>query len=232
MASIRELMTHPGLSKIFQEEIIFENIPARDCVALLAEELERFGFSSEGNFLNNLRSPDYAEAEKLFSDMQLTPSWSNARDMKHLTKQMIGTLLEEETNIDKQTRALFTAHIKTYIRQMVTLQKNRCSSKKGPSTDSLDNLALSSASHTAPSWRKLWSKAVADKKQPSPPLQYMPQAETGNSASKRIKLNSNDRGVTTQKVSWKPEDYRVHMETASPGRKIDEHNQNAKHPAI
>ncbi|KAI0546688.1 P-loop containing nucleoside triphosphate hydrolase protein [Xylaria curta] len=89
------LSTSPVLAGIFQDEIIFENIPPEDCISLLARELidANKGIDAYGVFADPM-SEDYIKIRRLFRSMQSIPSWSNARDVKHLVKKILSKNLE------------------------------------------------------------------------------------------------------------------------------------------
>lgn len=233
-AGMQELMGRPALSRIFQEEITFENIPADDCIVLLAKELERYGFSSDGGFLTNPQSPEHAAVKKLFSDMQLTLSWSNARDVKYLAKQIIGRFLGGNSNNAKQTRTLSLAQIEFCMRQMMVLQKNRCANTKGSSTRSSDKSIFPSTSHPPPSWGApgLTKCAAANTQQAPLPLQSIPRTKIECSANKRVKLSSDDSRAPNRPVSWSPKDFLIHTETQGPAVEINENCQSANHTIV
>ncbi|KAI0893531.1 P-loop containing nucleoside triphosphate hydrolase protein [Annulohypoxylon nitens] len=90
----RLLSTRPNIESHFQEVIVFDHIPPKDCITLLSRELEINMFASEAYFFDNLTSVNYRKVEKLFSTMQDTAYWSNARDVKNLSKRIIGKFLE------------------------------------------------------------------------------------------------------------------------------------------
>ncbi|GAW24188.1 hypothetical protein ANO14919_137700 [Xylariales sp. No.14919] len=89
------MSTSPVLAGIFQDDIIFENIPPDECISLLARELinANEGIDARGVFADST-SEDYIKIRRLFRSMQSIPSWSNARDVKHLAKKILSKNLE------------------------------------------------------------------------------------------------------------------------------------------
>ncbi|KAK7753527.1 hypothetical protein SLS62_004602 [Diatrype stigma] len=100
LGQMDELMKRPALSSLFQEEIVFENIPPDDCMALLDEELRANGFSGEASFLTNTSSEGYGQVRGQFRELQTFESWSNARDVKNIANEMIGNFLDQSTRPD------------------------------------------------------------------------------------------------------------------------------------
>ncbi|RWA10744.1 hypothetical protein EKO27_g4355 [Xylaria grammica] len=89
------LSTSPVPEGIFQDDIIFENIPPDECISLLAHELIKAneGIDTRGVFADSA-SEDYIKIRWLFRSMQSVPSWSNARDVEHLAKRILSRNLE------------------------------------------------------------------------------------------------------------------------------------------
>jgi hypothetical protein len=82
---MNRLMTNRhGLSGLFPEEIVFQNIEPKDCLTLLQRELEQRRVIPE--FLTD--DTICAQLEKLFNMLSLFPGWSNARDIVTLAKEM------------------------------------------------------------------------------------------------------------------------------------------------
>ncbi|KAI0880036.1 P-loop containing nucleoside triphosphate hydrolase protein [Annulohypoxylon maeteangense] len=119
-----QLMKRPALSNLFTEEIVFENIPPDNCIALLNKELECNGFVSEANFLTNASSEGYSQVREHFRNMQTTQNWSNARDVKNLANEIIGRVLE----LDDETQDMRTISVTqatSCMAQVFARQKSR-----------------------------------------------------------------------------------------------------------
>ncbi|KAI1470691.1 uncharacterized protein F4812DRAFT_469242 [Daldinia caldariorum] len=110
-----------GSGESVSQEINFDNTSLDDCIALLAKELEFSRFISEAGFLTNPSLAEYSKMTRLFHSMQAIPSWSNARDVRNLSKRIIGGFLES-TDYDcaRQARLIPAAHITTCMREMIT----------------------------------------------------------------------------------------------------------------
>lgn len=89
------MSTWPILLAFFDEEIVFENIPPRDCISLLVRELEVSKIVTETSFFKDQNSNDFKKVSRLFNVMQQLPGWCNARDIRQLARQVLGMLLEE-----------------------------------------------------------------------------------------------------------------------------------------
>ncbi|RSM09364.1 hypothetical protein CEP52_004209 [Fusarium oligoseptatum] len=126
MKDMHELMArHPVLSGLFPEEITFYHIPPDDCIILLNRELERNGFWSNQQFLTDKRSENYHKVRRLFHTLAAIPTWSNARDVKTLTRQMLGRFLETNQPAASPERALTADLIIECLKHMVIQRKDR-----------------------------------------------------------------------------------------------------------
>jgi hypothetical protein len=126
-ADMHLLMTiRPVLSGLFSEEIVFENLRLEDCIALLHRELEQNGIVTESDFLRDDKSSGYVKVKRLFNLMRVIPSWSNARDVKYLAKQMLGKFLESLGQETQETCTLSVDQVVACMIQTITLRRNRC----------------------------------------------------------------------------------------------------------
>lgn len=89
-----KLMQLPAVLNVFTEEVAFNHIPAQNCIELLGRELASHGIVDSASFTFNRESPTHLRMERLFSEMQSSSSWGNARDVKHLARQIRGKLFE------------------------------------------------------------------------------------------------------------------------------------------
>ena len=84
---INELMAaRPGLSGLFTEEVVFENIGSDDCTSLLERKLANHHVQAP--FLKDPSSEGYKQTVKSFDMVRTTPSWSNARNVQTLAKRI------------------------------------------------------------------------------------------------------------------------------------------------
>ncbi|RTE83779.1 hypothetical protein BHE90_001583 [Fusarium euwallaceae] len=121
----RLISLYPVLSGLFPEEIAFDHIPPDDCITLLRRELAQSGFHSDNNFLDDKSSVDYSKAKRLFHILALIPSWSNARDVKNLGKQILGRFLETSLSDGSRERVLTAGIIIECMKHMITQRKDR-----------------------------------------------------------------------------------------------------------
>ncbi|KAJ7791646.1 P-loop containing nucleoside triphosphate hydrolase protein [Mycena olivaceomarginata] len=90
------LAVNTGLSSRFPEEFIFRNMSAEQCMLVLRKELEKENVQLDG-------SQDTVMLD-LIEKMSQLRSWGNARDMKTISKKMIGIALRTTRAGDKQLR--------------------------------------------------------------------------------------------------------------------------------
>ncbi|KAF2968903.1 hypothetical protein GQX73_g4674 [Xylaria multiplex] len=123
-ADMNYLMTrYPSLPGLFPDEIVFHHIPPDECVTLLARYLEKSGFSSQGEFITTPSSEDYRRVRRLFYVLSVVPGWSNARDIKNLSKEIIGQFLEKSTGIRMQDKRLSASLVTDCMRRMIEERK-------------------------------------------------------------------------------------------------------------
>lgn len=135
-----ELMTaRPTLSGLFPDEINFKNIPAPDCLTLLDRELEQKRTSAP--FLKDTSSSGYIQLLRMVRALSLIPSWSNARDIKILAKDMSSTATRSKSVTGGHQRHLsakqaFECTKKMLVRQLARGSKQGNSCRKPLSTKS------------------------------------------------------------------------------------------------
>jgi hypothetical protein len=82
------LSVNPGLSSRFPEEIIFQNMSARECLTLLQCQLEEAGIEYR---LENRQSGTYSAIVDRLNKLSSLPGWANGRDVQTLSKAIAGT---------------------------------------------------------------------------------------------------------------------------------------------
>ncbi|KAF8252466.1 P-loop containing nucleoside triphosphate hydrolase protein [Wilcoxina mikolae CBS 423.85] len=135
------MTTRPGLSGLFPEEIVFENIKPHDCMILLDRELSQKQINAP--YLKDTSNPDYLNLFRLVKMLSLFPSWSNARDIKTLAKQMTASAFREmhRTRTTAVKPIVFPGkevplpaeQAVLCIKRMIATQYDRCSNKEGKS---------------------------------------------------------------------------------------------------
>lgn len=87
------MASRPALSGLFSEEIIFKNIKPADCLSILDRELKLKSISApflakpDGPTLGSVITP-YQKMLRLIKMLSIFPSWSNARDIQTLAREM------------------------------------------------------------------------------------------------------------------------------------------------
>jgi hypothetical protein len=128
------LTSRQTLSGMFPEEVVFRNISPLDSVKLLGRELAKTGIVAP--FVNP-SSPDYVKVEKLFTVLQLFATWSNARDIETLARQMSGAAY----GYNKKS-VVSTDQAVHYMKKMIAVHYERITSQKnktGPSPIQTDS---------------------------------------------------------------------------------------------
>lgn len=132
-ADMNKLMNvRPGLSGRFPEEIEFSNIPTHECIAILSKELKDKKISAA--FLDDPKNRVYKNLVARFRMLAMLPSWSNARDVKALAKEMAAAALNEAyksggSNGFLKDISLSEKQAKDCTTKMYEMQKARCSDK-------------------------------------------------------------------------------------------------------
>jgi len=137
---MNNLMTvRPGLSGLFPDEIVFQNIKPRECMILLDRELSQKQINP--SFLKDTSNPDYLRLLRLIKMLSVFPSWSNARDIKTLAKQMSASAFREMYRTRATTTRLIPSSAKEVplsaeqavlcTKRMIAMQYDRCNNKQG-----------------------------------------------------------------------------------------------------
>jgi len=126
VADMHRLMSmFPTLCGLFPEEIVFEHIPPEDCITLLIRELARSNIHSVSNFLDDTESEGYVQVKRLFRILALIPSWSNARDVKNLARQILGQFLESSDLDSRPDQTLSVGLITGCMTRMIAQRRDR-----------------------------------------------------------------------------------------------------------
>ncbi|KAJ6494824.1 P-loop containing nucleoside triphosphate hydrolase protein [Mycena vitilis] len=119
------LAVNSGLSSRFPEELLFPNMSPEHCLQVLRRELEK-----QDILLDNDRDQDMLE---LIGEMSHLPSWGNARDMKEISKKMIGLALGLAAAGDKKLKLPASSAIDCMTAYLEGLKK-RSVDTPGPSS--------------------------------------------------------------------------------------------------
>ncbi|KAJ8121413.1 hypothetical protein ONZ43_g2126 [Nemania bipapillata] len=132
--NLDKLMQSSAVSSVFSEEVTFNHISPEDCIALLGRELARDGIVDSASFTFNPESPTRVRMKQLFSDMQSSSSWANARDVKHLARQIRGRHFELNDLDNQGMEAHFSALVISCMEKKLAGQRvrHRESGPEGP----------------------------------------------------------------------------------------------------
>ncbi|OTB00334.1 hypothetical protein M426DRAFT_66057 [Hypoxylon sp. CI-4A] len=131
---LAKLVAWPAVSSVFSDEIAFNNIPPEECIALLSRELASNGIPDEVSATFNPRSPSYNRTKQLFTIMQSVPSWENARDVKHLARQIRGKCFDLDNPSVQELESHFPVFVLDCMEKKIKGQKAR--TKAPPQQDS------------------------------------------------------------------------------------------------
>lgn len=124
-ADINKLLSqYPMLSSLFPDEIVFEAIPTEDCIELLVKELKDSGISLAVDFLADQSTGDYSKVRQQLRLLGAQPGWSNARDVKALSKQIVRQYLSTP-DLGTQLQQLPVQCVTECIDQMIAHRKGR-----------------------------------------------------------------------------------------------------------
>jgi hypothetical protein len=140
-SDMNKLMTvRPGLSSLFPEEIVFQNIDPDDCLLLLERELRNRQISAP--ILTNPDSAEYQKLKRAVKALQSFPSWSNARQIRIMAREMCSCAFEEEfaskrfdslvdsEHIQEKTVPLSMEQALECLRKMFVVEYERWSAKE------------------------------------------------------------------------------------------------------
>jgi len=141
------MAARPSIAGYFQDEIVFECLKADECMTILRRELEEKKISAP--FLAEPLSSQGKDIQGLFKELTKCSSWSNARDIKTLTRQMAVSVLSQQsatppTNAQSNgstfQKVLQVEQATACMRKMRNLQTTRSSAKrKGNGESSADD---------------------------------------------------------------------------------------------
>jgi hypothetical protein len=116
------MSVNTGLSSRFPDQIVFNNMDARDCLNIVLKELtkEKIRFSE----LEDESSAVYKEMRVLVEDLASLPNWGNARDMMTLSKKLIGQAFLDDRNTGAEIQVAGTAAL-DILKSMVAEQEKR-----------------------------------------------------------------------------------------------------------
>ncbi|PNP39166.1 hypothetical protein TGAMA5MH_08843 [Trichoderma gamsii] len=143
-ADINKLLSqYPMLSSLFPDEIVFEEILTEDCIELLVKELKDSGIGVAVDFLADQSTGDYSKVRQLLRLLGAQPGWSNARDVKALTKQIVRQYISTP-DLGAQPQQLPVQCVTECIEQMIAHRKGRTCPSNLPSNSDRSSSRLDS----------------------------------------------------------------------------------------
>ena len=135
----RLLNVNPGLSSRFPEEIVFQNMTPRECLALLQNQLKKAGVEF---VLEDCSSGSYREMVDMLNKLSILPAWGNGRDVQTLSKSISGTAFASaESAATKLT--VSNKDVLAALRKMYTERKARSETETKPTiAEMLRNSAM------------------------------------------------------------------------------------------
>ena len=89
------ISVNPGLASRFPEQIVFRNMSPEHCLEVLKRDVEKEDIQTPP--LVDPRSKVHKEMVVLLKQLASLPSWGNARDIKTLAKNMIGSVYRTQS---------------------------------------------------------------------------------------------------------------------------------------
>lgn len=123
------MVARPALSGLFPDEIIFHNISAADCLTLLDRELALKRTSAP--FLKDTSNNGYIQLLRMIKVLSHIPSWSNARDIKTLAKDMSWSATRGGSVASGRQRDLSANQAFQCTKKMLAMQLERYKEQEG-----------------------------------------------------------------------------------------------------
>jgi ATPase family associated with various cellular activities (AAA) len=119
------MAVNTGLSSRFPEEVVFRNMPPKQCLEVLRRELQNKNIHMDA--LSHPASAEYMKMAELIEELSGLASWGNARDLKTLSQQMIRLVLRSSSGGGSQTTLTLTGKdAVTCIETMLADRRERC----------------------------------------------------------------------------------------------------------
>jgi hypothetical protein len=126
----RLLQVNPGLSSRFPEEILFQNMSPEECWTLLQRQVKAAGIEAVPD---DCESQNHNTIIELFNKLSCLPSWGNGRDVKTLSKAIVGAAFAgAEPGVATLTAS--SKQVITTLEKMYTEQVARCEIERKPTT--------------------------------------------------------------------------------------------------
>jgi hypothetical protein len=124
----RLLQVNPGLSSRFPEEILFQNMSPEECWTLLQRQVKAAGIEIVPD---DCESQNHSTIVGLFNKLSCLSSWGNGRDVKTLSKAIVGAAFAgadpSVATLTASSKQVITALEKMYAEQVA-----RCEIEKKP----------------------------------------------------------------------------------------------------
>jgi hypothetical protein len=132
------LNVNPGLSSRFPEEVVFKHMTSGDCLTLLQNQLKEAGIEL---VLGHGKSGEYQDIVSRFTKLSSLRSWGNGRDVKTISKAVVGAAFENADPSMSSKLAASGIDVLTALDQMLKERMARCTEAK-PLADSCVDVPL------------------------------------------------------------------------------------------
>ena len=116
------ISVNPGLASRFPEQIVFRNMSPEHCLEVLKREVEKEEILSPP--LADPGSKVHKEMVILLKQLASLPSWGNARDIKTLAKNMIGSVYRTQS-LSSDVLAISEDEVLRHTKIMLQERKDR-----------------------------------------------------------------------------------------------------------
>lgn len=116
------ISVNPGLASRFPEQIVFRNMSPEHCLEVLRRDIEKEDIQSPP--LTDPGSKVHKKMVVLLKQLASLPSWGNARDIKTLAKNVIGSVYRAQS-ISSDTLAISEEEILQHTKIMLQERKDR-----------------------------------------------------------------------------------------------------------
>ena len=167
------ISVNPGLASRFPEQIVFKNMSAEHCLEVLKRNIEEQDIQSPP--LTDPGSKIYKEMVILLEQLASLPSWGNARDIKTLAKNMIGSVFRNQS-LSSDALAISEDEILRHTKIMLQERKGRSTKLPSNTTSGFPPKLLQQFQDPRPLMPITTKTTQANKivKPPAEPLEAIP----------------------------------------------------------
>ena len=167
------ISVNPGLASRFPEQIVFSNMSPEHCLEVLKRSIEEQDIQSPP--ITNPESKLHQDLVVLLKQLASLPSWGNARDIKTLAKNMIGSVFRSQLS-SSDALAISADEILRHTETMLQERNDRSTNLPSKTTVKIPPELLQQFQGPQPSMPTATNNAQANEtaKPPPEPLEALP----------------------------------------------------------